>query len=102
MKQQFDDAEATIETALEKVRNPMKARNANATGNPGDVIDATEAALVDLKSILVYFRTSFVDSNGEFLKISFWKWITEKQYREKIRDAVVFTINKIKVIASRY
>ena len=82
MKQQFDDAEIMIDEAIAKMKtdNAVQPSARKVEGmspvaedvTPGDIVTASELALLDMKDMLTYFRNNFLDKNGKFIKISFW------------------------------
>jgi len=100
MLQKFNDAESELDNVLDKMQK--KARQHSFESGTQNPIDATEAALVDLKEILAYFRKNFLDKDGKFVKISVLKWVFVKKYRDKIGAAINFLVEKIKTIASRF
>jgi len=112
MKQKFDDAGTVLDEALEKIKAEVapKAKMRKVEGaspdalieTPGDAITATEAALVDLKEILNYFRENFLDDKGNLIKIGFWKWLFVKKYRMKVGNGIEYLVGKIKTIAGRF
>lgn len=108
MLNKFVDVQDSIEKAQMKVHfskgNPLNNGRAKQTKsqNPEVIINATEEALKDLSAILIYFKDNFLDTNGKIIKVSFWKWVFKKEYRNKISNAIDFIFDKIKVIAMRF
>jgi len=102
MLDKYNDAQESIKSAKVKIHFNKAHSPSAPTENPGDVIRATEGALEDLKEILEYFKDNFLDENGNLIKISFWKWVFKKQYRDKIGGMIDFVFVKIKKIASRF
>lgn len=101
MLQKFNDAQSELDNVIGKMQKKARQHSFDSS-SPSNPIDATEAALVDLREILAYFRTNFLDKEGKLIKISFLKWVFVKEYRDKIGGAINFLIEKIKTIASRF
>jgi hypothetical protein len=108
MLDKYFDAQETINRAKVKIHfdrahspNNGEARR-ETTQTPENVINATNAALQDMSEILSYFKDNFLDKEGKIIKVSFWKWIFDKEYRDKLGNAIDYIFGKIKDIASRF
>ena len=88
-----ESVERMVNGQVKKVDDPQSAKN---------IIKATEESLKDMSEILNYFKDNFLDKDGKIIKVSFWKWIFKKEYRNKIGNAIDFIFDKIKEIASRF
>jgi len=100
----IDEVKFEVHVAKEakEAKKSRTAHNPEAIENPGDALEATDGALDDMKEILDYFKENFLDANGDLIKISFFRWVFEKKYRQKIGGMIEFVFDKIKDIVSRF